>query len=95
MVYREVDWWYFILTVLVSFFLICILIVPYKNVLVETLFILRVDVVNRVAGDRHRNNESARCLNLVWMTGLYVMTNRVMLYSCTVSCNIKSVEKTV
>ena len=56
---------------------IFIIIVPHKYVVTETLFILTVEVVTRRAGDCHRNNESARRLNLVWKTGFYVMTNRI------------------
>jgi len=65
---------------------ICIIIVPHKYVVTETLFILTVDVVGQRAGDCHRNNESARRLNLVWKTGFYAMTNRIILHTCTVSC---------
>jgi len=68
----------------------CIIIVPHKIVLTETLLIVTVEVVNRRSWVSNKKNKSARRLNLVWKTGLYVMTIRVILPLCTIC--IRSVE---
>jgi hypothetical protein len=56
------------------------------KVITETLYIVTVNVENRQAGKCQKKEESSRRLNLVWKTGLYVMTNRITLHLCTVCC---------